>query len=524
MKLRLAMVLAMLLGAATVAEARIVKLEITRVESPAFGGAAFGGVGTYDRLVGRAHGEVDPSHPLNAIIQDIELAPRNARGMVEYSTDVDILKPTDAARGNGVLFFNVVNRGNKGGLISYNAGAGGDLSSNNRVASPGDGFMMREGYSIIWFGWQADVLAGNDRVTMQVPVARHPDGTPITGVVRSEIVVWAPTPTVNLSTGHYTQLTHASYPTVSLDNRVPLPGGFVPTLTVRARERDPRQPIPNTEWSFGACPGSAPAQANDRQVCYPAGFQPGRLYELIYRAKDPLVLGLGYAAMRDLAAFFKHEGRDVNPLFRPGSKAVIQGSSQSGRNIRTFLHLGFNQDERGRIAYDGAFPHIGGGLAALNIRFAHPGRAWGEQIEHLYPAYDSSGIITIEPPREGARAYRLLVPRVDADGNDVAGIRSVHLRVPVGTYTGWNLFGAGRFEDGFCSLQGTFVPFARTRAERRATGDPRPSIEERYPTREACVTAIRAAAADLVKQRCLLADDAAALVAEAEWGGVRIAP
>jgi hypothetical protein len=474
------------------------------------------------------------------------------------------------------------------------------------------------------------------------------------------------------------------------------------------RQQEARQPIPNTEWSFAACPGGTPPQPSDVQICYPAGFQPGRLYELIYRAKDPLVLGLGYAAMRDLAAFFKHEPRDAsgtaNPIYRPGAKAVIQGSSQSGRNIRTFLHLGFNQDEAGRIVYEGALPHIGGGLAALNIRFAHAGRAWGEQVDHLYPAYDfpftyarlndpitgrtqgildrcrptntcprivhvatalemwegrqslgltdplgttdvadpesvrtyimastqhvaasvplaaqppfgncqqqpnpnpqiwtmralliaftrwvrddevpptsavpriadrtlvppedvrfpnipastyggvpraavkflrvtnplhvldfgpqyraqdSTGIITVEPPRIGSRPYRLLVPQVDADGNDLAGIRSVHLQVPIGTYTGWNLYRGGRFEDGFCSLQGSFIPFARTRAERLATGDSRPSLEERYPSREAYVEAVRRAANDLVSQRFLLADDAAALVAETEKDGVRVAP
>ena len=689
------------------AEARITRLEITSVESPAFGGASFDGVGPYERLIGRAYGEVDPKHALNAVIQDIELAPRNARGLVEYSTDVDILKPIDPARGNGVLFFNVVNRGNKGGLPSYNAGTG-DLAANNRLASPGDGFMMREGYTIVWFGWQADVLPGNNRVTMQVPIARNPDGTPITGIVRSEIVVATPTATVNLSTGYFTQFTHASYPTVSTDNRTPLADGFVPTLTVRARAGEARQPIPNTEWSFAACPDGGPPRPSETQLCYATQFQPGRLYELVYRAKDPTVLGLGYAAMRDLAAFFKHEPRDAsgtaNPIYRPGAKAAIQGSSQSGRNIRTFLHLGFNQDEAGRIVYEGALPHIGGGLAALNIRFAHAGRAWGEQVDHLYPAYDfpftyarindpitgrtqgildrcratntcprifhvatalemwegrqslgltdplgttdvadpegvrtyimastqhgsaplplatqppfgncqqqpnpnpqlwtmrallvaftrwvrddvappasvvpriadrtlvppedvrfpsipantyggvprpavkflrvtnplhvldfgpqyraqdSTGIITVEPPRIGARPYRLLVPQVDADGNDVAGIRSVHLQVPIGTYTGWNLFRAGRFEDGFCSLQGSFIPFARTRAERSATGDSRPALDERYPTHEAYVEAVRRAASDLVKQRFLLATDAAALVAEAEKDGVRVAP
>jgi hypothetical protein len=690
------------------AQARIIRLEIARGESPAFGGASFGGIGTYERLIGRAYGEVDPQHPLNAIIQDIELAPRNARGLVEYATDVDILTPTDPARGNGVLFFNVVNRGNKGGLPSYNARMGGDVAANNRLASPGDGFMMREGYTIVWFGWQADVLPGNDRMTMHVPIARNPDGTPITGIVRSEIVVVTPTATVNLSTGYFTQFSHASYLTVSTDNRTPLADGFVPTLTVRVREGEARQPIPNTAWSFAACPDGGTPHPSETQVCYAAQFQPGRLYELIYRAKDPTVLGLGYAAMRDLAAFFKHEPRDAsgtaNPIYRPGAKAVIQGSSQSGRNIRTFLHLGFNQDEGGRIVYEGALPHIGGGLAALNIRFAQAGRAWGEQIDHLYPAYDfpftyaritdpitgrtqgildrcrttntcprifhvatalemwegrqslgltdplgtrdvadpdnvrtylmastqhgsaplpllaqppfgncqqqpnpnpqlwtmrallvaftrwvrddvappssavprlaehtlvppedvgfphipantyggvprpavkflrltnplsvldfgpqyrpqdSSGILTVEPPRLGSRPYRLLVPQVDTDGNDVAGIRSVHLQVPVGTYTGWNLFRAGRFEDGFCSLQGSFIPFARTHAERLATGDARPSIEERYPTREAYVDAVRRAANELVTQQFLLADDAATLVAEAEKEGIRLAP
>jgi hypothetical protein len=141
-----------------------------------------------------------------------------------------------------------------------------------------------------------------------------------------------------------------------------------------------------------------------------------------------------------------------------------------------------------------------------------------------YRAEDSSGVITVEPPRVGARAYRLLVPQVDADGNDVAGIRSVQLAVPIGTYTGWNLFRAVFFEDGFCPLQGSFIPFARTRAERLAVGDPRPSLEERYPTRETYIDGIRRAAADLVKRRLLLAEDAAALIADAEQHGLRAAP
>lgn len=141
-----------------------------------------------------------------------------------------------------------------------------------------------------------------------------------------------------------------------------------------------------------------------------------------------------------------------------------------------------------------------------------------------YRAADSSGIVTVEPPRSGDRTYRLLVPNVDADGNDVAGIRAVHLEAPIGTYTGWNLGRAGRFEDGFCSLQGSFVPFARSRTERLATGDPRLSLEERYPSSEAYIAQVRRASEALVARRFLLPEDAAQLVAEAEKGGIRAAP
>jgi len=668
-------------------QARITRFEITSVESHAIPGA-----GIYQRLLGRAYGEVDPQHPLNAIIQDIELAPRNARGLVEYSTEVEILKPADMARGNGMLFFNVVNRGDRDGPPSFNTGLNG--TETNWLTHPGDGFMMREGYTLIWFGWQADVLPGDQRLTLRAPIARNSDGSPIEGTVRMEIDVAEPVTTVALSTSYFTDVVHSSYPSVSRNNRMPLADGFVPSLTVRAHAEDVRQPVANTEWSFAECADGARPKSSETQICYPAGFRPGRLYELIYRARDPLVLGLGFAAMRDLGAFFKYERSGAsNPVYRPGALALIEGSSQSGRAIRSFLHLGFNQDEDGRVVYDGALPHIAAGLLPLNVRFGQPGRGWGAELDHLYPAYDfpfnyatlrdsitgrtqgildrcrasdtcprifhvatsleiwegrqslgltdalgstdvpdppnvrsyilastqhgaaamplpaqppfdycqqqpnpnpqiwtlrallvaltqwvrddiepppsaiprvadetlvpldalrfpripanryggvsrpavvlprqtnplspldfgpryraadSSGILTIEPPRIGAGNYRLLVPQVDGDGNDVAGIRSLQLRVPVGTYTGWNLFRAGHFEDALCSLTGSFIPFANTRAERLATGDPRLSLEERYPTPADYVNAMQREAGRLVEQRFLLPDDAKALLA-----------
>ena len=141
----------------------------------------------------------------------------------------------------------------------------------------------------------------------------------------------------------------------------------------------------------------------------------------------------------------------------------------------------------------------------------------------LYRAGDSSGIITVEPPQVGSASYGVLVPQVDADGNDIGGIRSVFLQVPIGTYTGWNLGRKDRFENGMCNLQGSFVPFATTRVEREAIGDPRPSLQERYPTQEEYLSQLRTAALFLVAQRFLLPEDSQTLIDVAR-AGVRKGP
>ena len=243
-------------GVATIAlvasaEARITRIEIAKTE-PAFGGESFGTVGSYERLTGKAYGELDPAAAANAGIQDIALAPRNSRGLVEYVTDIDILRPADRAKGNSVLFFNIVNRGNKGGLSLFNADVPVNLAANNNVAAAGDGFMQRQGYTMVWFGWQADVLPGVGRMRIKVPVAHNVDGSPITGVVRSELTTQrdglsaTPVTTLNLSSGWFTAMSTASYPTVNTDNRTPLVDGFLPQLTVRAREYEPRVVVPNS--------------------------------------------------------------------------------------------------------------------------------------------------------------------------------------------------------------------------------------------------------------------------------------
>ena len=697
--------------AAAPAQARVTGIEIVTRE-PAFGGQTFGGAGAYERLVGRVTGELDPADPANAIIQDINLAPRNARGMVEYTTNIEILKPADMARGNRILLFEVNNRGNKLALANFNEAVAGGVADRNALSSPGDGWLMRAGYTMVWFGWEMDVRPGMGRIGMPPVIARRSDGAAITGVVRSEIITPAPTASVPIISSqqilNYPPDSYDSYPTASLDNRTPAPDGFLPTLTVRTREEDPRQPIPNSEWAFGVCALGGPVTADPKHICLGGGFEPGRLYELIYRAQNPTVGGLGFAATRDIGAFLRNAENDdsgqANPVHRSDNLAILEGTSQSGRMIRSFIALGFNRDESGRRVFDGAYPHIGGGLMPLNVRFGQPVRAWGEQADHLYPAYDfpfayarqfdpvtqrsgglfdrceatetcprlfhvatalemwegrqslgltdplglvdsadlpdvrtyimastqhgaaalplpthapfgncqqqpnpnpqlwtmralmtsltawvrddvapppsarpriangtlvqpdrvlfpeipsnayggverpavsplrtydplhpldfgplyraedTSGVITREPPQTLPGSYGVLETQVDSDGNDLAGIRSVFLQTPIGTYTGWNLGRKDRFENGLCNLQGSFIPFAATKAERLATGDPRPSLEERYPSRDAYLAAFRKAAEGLVAQRYLLPDDAALLIDRAESEGIRSAP
>jgi hypothetical protein len=693
------------------ADARITHFEITKTE-PAFGGQSFGDAGAYERLTGRVTGELDPADPANSGIQDINLAPRNARGMVEYVTNIELLKPADMARGNRILFFEVNNRGNKLAPGAFNVGVAGSLADRNALASSGDGWLMRTGYTMVWFGWEMDVRPGLNRIGMPPVVAHDHDGSAITGIVRSEIITPVPATSASISLSQQIQNypidSYDSFPTANMDNSAPFSDGFLPTLTVRAREQDPREPIPNSAWSFGTCEQDGAPTPDEKHICYRDGFKPGHLYELIYRAKNPMVEGLGFAAARDLGAFLRNSDKDdagtANPVYRPDNLAIIEGSSQSGRMVRSLLALGFNRDETGRRVFDGAFPHIGGGLMPLNIRFGQPVRAWGEQTDHLYPAYDfpftyarqtdpltqrtgglfdrcgatdtcpklfhvatalemwegrqslgltdplghtdvadppnvrtyimastqhgpaplplasrppfgncqqqpnpnpqiwtmralmsaftawvrdglepppsakpsiadgtlvapdrvrlpeipanfygevdrpavsplriydtlhvldfgplyhpedSSGIITREPPRVGSGSYGILQMQVDADGNDLAGIRSVFLQAPIGTYTGWNLNRKGHFENGMCNLQGSFIPFAATKVERIAAGDPRLSIEERYPTKDVYLAAFRKAAADLVAKRFLLPVDADSLVKTAETEGIRNAP
>ncbi|MBI1774660.1 MAG: hypothetical protein HYR63_04870 [Proteobacteria bacterium] len=652
--------------------------------APFAGGAAFGLVGAYERLVGRAHLAVDPKGRAERGIVDLERASRNRQGLVELATDLFILKPVDLAKGNRRIFFDYGNRGNKRALQFFN-----DAPGSNDPASPGDagnGFLMRRGYAIVWAAWQGDLWPGDGRMVMDVPVAR--DGErPLTGPVRAEFIAdQAGVCSFPLSGVASTR----SHPTVSLDTSQA-------TLSRRQYAWDEPSPVPPDRWRFarlergGGLDGAGTESAvipSDSHIYLPGGFEPGWIYELVYAGKDPLVLGLGHLVVRDLIAFLKHGDRDTagnaNPLAESGArmaKAYCWGRSQTGRGIRDFIYRGFNEDAAGRPVFDGAFPHVsGGGRMRLNHRFSQPVTHPSEQHEghlnyadrfpfsyarstdHLtgetdailkrpktdplvvhtqtgteywqrrgslvhtdtqgndleqpdtarvylwassqhfadpllekpsrgvcqnwsnivhtsmlfralldaldrwatdgvappasriptraaktlatmeewrtqfpripgvgiprepnrlplldYGAEADAGIFTIEPPRDAApgREYAVLVPAVDADGNDIAGIRVPMVEAPLATYVGWNLRARGFSQGAMHTYVGSTLPLPRTRTETATTGDPRQSLERRYGDREGYAKAVEAAARRLVGDGFMLEEDVPRAVATA---------
>jgi Alpha/beta hydrolase domain len=375
-ELLLASASGLLLGLVSPAEARITKITVA-ITVPAYGGATFGAVGAYEFVTGTAFGEVDPADERNKIIQDIELAPRNARGMVEYSTKFQILKPVDESNGNHMMLFEIVNRGNELDPGFFNIGV-------TTTTPQGDGFLEKQGLTLVWAGWQADLVAPASNpglITMSAPIATQKSQT-ITGVVRSEWTVSTPVSTQNILAESSSNT--PGYPSVSTDNT-----GL--TLTMRVHQDDSRTVIPNSDWAFADCTSTPfPGVPNPQKVCLKNGFDTNHIYELVYTAKNPIVMGLGLAAIRDVASFFHHDSSTNNPIAGGVKYTLLNGISQSGRLLRTYLNLGFNQDEDGRQVFDGMQPHIGAVENYINIRFSQPGRLAGTQhTEKQYPGPDS---------------------------------------------------------------------------------------------------------------------------------------
>ena len=657
----LAVALVCVCSAAT--QARVVRIEIVKVErvDPPPSGPQRA-TPPYERLNGTFHGELDPADPKNAIITDIQTAPRNARGKVEYVGTFSLMKPVDASKASGVLIYSVVNRGN------------------------GQAAASAEGHISLVSGWQGDVVPTAVNQTIQVPRALNRDGSSITG----PLVVRILDPSGTTARLLISRGTPSPYPPATFDTSKA-------TLVSAASEsaeggKSGVVEIAGADWAFASCETAPfPGTPDPTRICLKNGFDPSRLYELRYTVKDPLVLGIGFAATRDLNAFFRYEKADQagtpNPVAGMVRSAISEGSSQSGAFLRAFIRLGFNQDENGRIVWDGSNPNIAARVIDLNRRFAQPGTdvelyglgteapVWWEDWNDATRGRGTSGLLDrcrstntcpkiletfasaeiwnlrasfmlvgtdaradialpdnvrryyfpgvthgggrggfssaeavatgcelpanpapsapmrsalmqafvgwvttgavmppsryptiadgtlvpntkaafqfpvipgrpspvqrplldydlgakfnyqdasggLEAPPKVRRSLPQLVVKIDADGNEVAGIKSPLLAAPLGTYAGWNVTGAGPLKGQSCGLSGGFIPFARTKAQRQAAGDPRLSLEERYHSRDEYVRIVSAAAAALVHERYLLQQDADAMIAQAEASDV----
>lgn len=350
------LLIAMILGSTARAELR--ELTIHR-RVPFAEGKSFGEVGPYELHVGIAKFAVDPAHARNRDIVDLALAPRNAEGKVEFESDVQILAPKDPAKGNGALLYDVNNRGTERALKYFNLATAADPA--------GDGFLMRRGFTIVWSGWNGELLPGGGRFLLHAPVV------PVRGIVRHEFATDAPADTLPLARREG----HGSYPPTR-------EGESNGVLTWRVHEGDPRERISRERWSLERMlmPKSdgVPATLGQIRIKLAGGFKPGYLYELVCESEGSIAQGLGFASVRDLVSHLRYD--PVRAITRTHGFGV----SQSGRFLREFLYLGFNSDESGRKVFDGFIPHVAGaGLGSFNHRFAQPTRMNAQHEEHLYP-------------------------------------------------------------------------------------------------------------------------------------------
>jgi hypothetical protein len=367
-------------------EARVVRF-VVEERVPLAEGMEWGTAGAYERLKGTASMEVDPRDPLNAGIVNLDKAPRNDRGMVEFNAPFLILKPVDMSRGNHKLWYGINNRGvcvevgfrafpQVGFPTTCNPLTAADVGANN--------VLLREGYATVDAGWHGDGLSSPNRNQLfpNFPVAKQPDGSPIVGLLRLEYQTATNTFTQPLVTGW------RPYEAADTDTAHS-------TLTVRDRADAPKIPIPADRWAFGTCPtGEASLVPTTTDLCLFDGFDAQRIYELIYPAKDPIVMGLAYAVTRDIGSFLRYETQDEegnpNPLALSPSdvgirRAYSSGTSSTGMYQREFLYLGFNEDEAHRKVFDAVTIYSAATHRLFaNVEFAHPTFFSGQDQHHDY--------------------------------------------------------------------------------------------------------------------------------------------
>jgi hypothetical protein len=347
----------------------VVRLEISE-RGPYQGGVSFGEIGPYEYLAGVVHFAIDPSAAANREIRDLELAPTNARGQVEFSAQFHLLTPRDAPR-NGRLLVDSPNRGNLTALGMFNGAVRRD--SGTADVNAGNGYLMRAGYSVLSVAIQSDVPTSPERLRAFFPEALQ-DGRRLEGPA---FLQWWENRVSHVQL--LSDAGHAPYPTADVAD----PHA---TLTVRDHHDGTPRVVPRNAWQFARVVDGAPV--TDARYCFfPDGFQPGKVYELTYTALGAPVIGLGFAGYRDAASFFKYASTaDGNPLAGRVEHAYGYGQSMNGRWLRELLYWGFNRDEEGRRAYDALMPLTGSSRRGeFNFRFGQPSTNILRAPGNVYP-------------------------------------------------------------------------------------------------------------------------------------------
>jgi alpha/beta hydrolase family protein len=352
--------------------------------SPFAQGTAFSDVGPYEQLDGTVYFAVDPYHPSNAGITDLPRAPRDAQGLVHCAADFRLLKPVALHYGNQRLLLDIVNRGNPTVLTNFNSAVGRQ--------EPGNGFLMRQGYTVLWCGWQDDVPTTAELIRIHVPEAIEADGKSIAG----EIAVTFQ-PDARMQVQILSDRMHRPHPARDLND----PNAV---LTVQDHEDAPPLTIPRQQWSFARLEGDRVVP--DATCIYMAsGFVPGKVYQVVYTTVGAPVIGLGLVATRDMASFLRYGSASEGNLCAGHIHyAYSFGRSQSGRFLRHFLYLGLNQDEQDRTVFDGLIPLVaGGGRGEFNQRFGQPSNTNKYSVKNLFPFHD-----TVQTDPETGRTNGLL--------------------------------------------------------------------------------------------------------------------
>jgi hypothetical protein len=338
-------------------------------------GREFGTTGPYEQIDGTAHFAVDPAHPDNLGVTDIAMAPRDAAGQVRFSADATILAPVEPARGNRRLLLDIPNRGNRLAMRFLNNAA---PAVPGAPIDPGDGFLMRHGYTVAWCGWQHDVPDVPGLMRAKVPDARTTGDGPVSGPIMVSFL-----PNIASQVQLLSDRAHRPYPTADV---------LDPHAVLIEREADDAPPvtIPREQWSFARIEGGRPVP-DPAHVHLAAGFVPGKLYHVVYTTAGAPVIGLGFLATRDFTSFLRHETASRNnPCSGVIDLAYVLGVSQSGAYLRQYLWLGLHQDERERPVFDGYLVHIAGGGrgADFNMRFGQPSNTLRPRLRETPPFTD----------------------------------------------------------------------------------------------------------------------------------------